>query len=394
MKKLLSLLLIFNALYSVSQEVPAHYKGGEEAMQYFVRKNLNLSENDLYQGEMFVRLTISEKGMVIGKKIEKSVDPNLDQMVLSVIDSMPAWLPATKDGEPVVSTVLVPFNFSYPEQIAHYDNIYNEIFEYIKNNLSENFSDLSKIEEGISSISFMIKDGEIICTPIKKNYRKEEIKELKQKYSKENVDSIKINLLKSINYRLYFNKFHNTKLDKKLKNIINAIPLQNIRSLKNNQENIYFDLEINLINKSHNNKLPLIFDEESFKENNTNNTSDNLLIENNTDGIYISFSQYPIFRGGIQLINSFLKKNLKYPEECLSKGIEGRVIVRFLVEKSGSISDITSLSTSVHPLLQQEAIRVVTLLSVYKNFIPGFQKGRPVKTYYSIPVNFKLKMIW
>ena len=66
--------------------------------------------------------------------------------------------------------------------------------------------------------------------------------------------------------------------------------------------------------------------------------------------------------------------------------IEGRVIVSFVVEKDGFISDV-EIAQSVNPILDKEALRVVKLMPKWK---AGVQKGKPVRVKYSIPVNFKL----
>ena len=66
----------------------------------------------------------------------------------------------------------------------------------------------------------------------------------------------------------------------------------------------------------------------------------------------------PQFPGGQIAMLQYLMKNIKYPEQAMKEGIQGRVAVRFIVEKDGSISDVKPV-LSVHPLLNKEAVRVV-----------------------------------
>ena len=81
-----------------------------------------------------------------------------------------------------------------------------------------------------------------------------------------------------------------------------------------------------------------------------------------------------------------LMKNIKYPEQAMKEGIQGRVAVRFIVEKDGSISDVKPI-LSVHPLLNKEAVRVVKSMP---KWTPGKQNGKPVRVRFNLPIMFKL----
>jgi TonB family protein len=94
--------------------------------------------------------------------------------------------------------------------------------------------------------------------------------------------------------------------------------------------------------------------------------------------------EMPIYPGGeVELLN-FIKNNTKYPEKAKAEKVEGKVIVRFIVSTEGNSEGISVLK-GVHPLLDAEAIRIVRLLKGWK---PGMQSGKPVNTWYMIPVNF------
>ena len=83
----------------------------------------------------------------------------------------------------------------------------------------------------------------------------------------------------------------------------------------------------------------------------------------------------------------FIAENLKYPEEALRNNLEGRVMLRFVVSAEGSVKRI-EVMRSVHPVLDEEAIRVINLLPDWK---PGRQNGKPVPVWFSVPVYFQLK---
>ena len=95
----------------------------------------------------------------------------------------------------------------------------------------------------------------------------------------------------------------------------------------------------------------------------------------------------PEFPGGASKFYEYLTKELKYPKNCMEKGISGKVIVEFVIERNGSISNV-KVVTKVHPELDAEAIRVI---KGSPNWIPGEQLGKPVRVFYTIPINFSLK---
>ncbi|MBO5799919.1 MAG: energy transducer TonB [Paludibacteraceae bacterium] len=97
------------------------------------------------------------------------------------------------------------------------------------------------------------------------------------------------------------------------------------------------------------------------------------------------------FIGGNEEMIKFLSENVKYPEDVLQaneKGanIHGRVYVKFVVEKDGSISDV-EVVRSVHPSLDAESVRVVKLMS--GKWTPATHRGKPVRSMYTLPFVFK-----
>ena len=83
----------------------------------------------------------------------------------------------------------------------------------------------------------------------------------------------------------------------------------------------------------------------------------------------------------------FLQKNIKYPTISQENGVQGRVIVQFVVNRDGSIVD-TQVMRGVDPYLDKEALRVVSTMPKWK---PGKQRGKPVSTRFTLPVQFRLQ---
>lgn len=108
---------------------------------------------------------------------------------------------------------------------------------------------------------------------------------------------------------------------------------------------------------------------------------------NNDDTIFITVEQQAEFPGGQGALMKWLSSNMCYPESAQQNEIEGRVIVRFVIEKDGSIGE-TKILKSVEKDIDREAIRLIKSMPHWK---PGKINGIPVRSYFNLPVIFRLK---
>lgn len=97
--------------------------------------------------------------------------------------------------------------------------------------------------------------------------------------------------------------------------------------------------------------------------------------------------EMPSFPGGNGALMSYLNSNVKYPVVAQENGVQGRVIISFVVERDGSISDV-KVARSVDPSLDREAQRVVKSMP---RWTPGKQNGQTVRVKYTVPVVFRLQ---
>lgn len=104
------------------------------------------------------------------------------------------------------------------------------------------------------------------------------------------------------------------------------------------------------------------------------------------DGILMSCDEMPQYPGGIPGVMAYLSKNIKYPEDAVKNKTEGRVVVEFVINADGSVSNVV-VKRSVDPQLDAEAVRVI---SGMPKWIPGKQDGKPVNVKYTLPVMFKM----
>lgn len=106
-----------------------------------------------------------------------------------------------------------------------------------------------------------------------------------------------------------------------------------------------------------------------------------------SDEVYVVVESQPEFPGGNAALMKWLSDNIKYPVVAQENGIQGRIIVNFIVEKDGSLSDV-QVARGVDPALDKEAVRVVEAMPKWK---PGVQRGERVRVSYTLPVVFRLQ---
>ena len=94
----------------------------------------------------------------------------------------------------------------------------------------------------------------------------------------------------------------------------------------------------------------------------------------------------PTFPGGIEGLMNFLNTHVRYPEKAVKDSIEGRVLVRFIIERDGSVSNIEIVERA-HPVLDVEAIRVIGDMPKWG---PAKKDGKPLRIRFSLPITFRL----
>ena len=103
--------------------------------------------------------------------------------------------------------------------------------------------------------------------------------------------------------------------------------------------------------------------------------------------IFTVVEQMPMYPGGDAALMGYLRDNIHYPTIAAENGVQGRVVVGFVVERDGSITDVKILR-GVDPSLDREAMRVVKSMPRWN---PGKQNGSAVRVKYQVPVSFRLQ---
>ncbi|TWI99459.1 TonB family protein [Mucilaginibacter frigoritolerans] len=128
------------------------------------------------------------------------------------------------------------------------------------------------------------------------------------------------------------------------------------------------------------------------KANYTENYKDGHLINGKAvfdDGqitTYTTREVVPQFNGGLNAFSQYLSSSIHYPHDARKQNIQGKLVIDFVVDESGSVTSVKVVRT-VCPSIDQEGVRVIT---ESPKWIPGFQFGRPVRCAYTIPLAFAL----
>jgi|LSQX01.1.fsa_nt_gb TonB family protein len=104
----------------------------------------------------------------------------------------------------------------------------------------------------------------------------------------------------------------------------------------------------------------------------------------NQEGFFTTIERFPMYPGGEEGIAEHIRITLEYPEEAKVQGIKGTVIVAYMIEVDGSIGAANVLQ-SVHALLDEEAIRVIKAMDVWK---PAIQRGKPTRMMFQQAITF------
>lgn len=109
--------------------------------------------------------------------------------------------------------------------------------------------------------------------------------------------------------------------------------------------------------------------------------------EADDDQLFSFVEKMPEYPGGIPALSAFLSNNIHYPEEAINKNITGTVLVEFVVEKDGSVSNVKA-KLPLFPACDAEAVRVISMMP---KWTPGEVAGKPVRVSYNIPIKFQLQ---
>ena len=317
--------------------VGAQFPGGTEQLIKFLSENIKYPvecEKQGIQGRVVLLIVIDKDGSVTDIKVAKSVHPLLDAEAVRVASSMPHWQPATKDGQPVRIRYSLPITFSLNTPATEKDQASRDRdatfpggLEAIRKYLDKNCVrplECSDIE-GNMEVAFIVDE------------------------------EVKVSMVE-------VTKSLHPKLDKALTQVFMNMPKWQPAMRDGKPRQMRFTMPLHYFQH-----IGLVDGEEVYDE----------------KGQLVTMPQFP---GGKEKLREFLSKNVKYPVECEASGITGRVVVGFVVEKDGKVTQV-KLDRSSDPAFNMEAYKVMKKMP---RWIPGKVGDEPITVKYKLPITFRL----
>jgi len=115
-------------------------------------------------------------------------------------------------------------------------------------------------------------------------------------------------------------------------------------------------------------------------------TTDSIQTESDGISVFNLVEKQPEFPGGEQALLDYIGSNVHYPKKARKKNIQGTVYISFIVEKDGKVSTVKVLR-GIGGGCDEEAVRVVSSMPAWK---PGYQRGKPVRVQFNLPIRFIL----
>ncbi len=357
------------------------------------------------EGMVVVQFTVAKDGSVQDATVVKSIGSGCDEAALAVVNAMPRWSPAMKDGQPVSMQMSLPFSFKLPGGQAQVGQDNEEVFKVVEE--MPRFPGCE--DKGLSGQELVNCSNKELLMFVYKNiqYPKEArsagiqgtaiVSFIIDKEGK--VQDVKI--VRSLGEAL----------DQEVIRVVNLMNETDKRWIPGRQKgrvvNVQFNLPV---------KFALEGEEKEASEaegqlpdnsihvigyqDNANGTG-----SARSDEVFKVVEEMPRFPGceeeglsGKELVQcsnmkliEFVGGNLRYPREAKDAGVEGTAIVSFVVDKEGWVKDV-KIVRGLHESIDAEVVRVVGEMNkMDERWIPGRQRGKVVNVQFNLPVKFSLE---
>lgn len=294
-------------------------KCSDKEMLMFIYKNIKYpatAREKGIQGTVYVKYKIDEKGYVSNATIEHGIGGGCDEEVLRVVNSMPRWTPAQKDGKAINLVQMLPVNYKLEgdERSAAFLSD-NELKDTIITFNPDNYKENIEVKDWNSRKITVVGYGEQKVTPEK---------------AKSGKDGALLEEMVVVGY-------------------------------PSDQKNVSYEEIFKIVEEMP--RFPGCEDIADLTE--RKQCADKNMLE-------------------------YIYKNIKYPKEARDAGVEGMVVVSFVVEKDGSIST-PRIMRDIGAGCGEEALRLIYLMQERVHWTPGKQRGRKVRVQFNLPIRFKLE---
>ncbi|GMT46243.1 MAG: hypothetical protein IEMM0006_2075 [bacterium] len=343
-------------IHAVAQQKP-EYPGGVQARVKFLASHLQYPEDAMkngVSGKVYVGFVVERDGSISHIKVLKGIGYGCDSEAMQVVAQMPKWKPGLINGKPVRVRYTLPFTFNIhaPDEERVYARVdvypsfnadaISGIEGFIQHHLHYPVSILKDSVTDTVNVYFVVKPNDSITHV---SVRK---------------DTAQLDAY-----------------DYEAMRVVRNLPVAEPAFLHNQAVAVQL-------------YVPVVFDYRQVDS--TTSKIFRTIIHGKTFSYYrpgmvfVVVDKMPSFPGGIGALMQYLTENIRYPEEAKKMHLQGRVFLQFVVEGDGSITHVRVLRGV--PLLDDEAVRVVRNMP---RWIPGSQRGKPVRVSFNLPVKFTLE---
>ena len=363
-------------VYKFVEQMPS-FPGGEKELNAFIQRNMQYPtmerENDI-QGRVYYKFVINEDGSLSELVLLRSVSPGLDKEARRLIMLFPRFKPGMQQGKPVKVEYTLPINFKLPIQEKEVAvSIREEPVIEEAPVVSE-----SKVFKVVEQMPEFPGGDEALMKLIQKNMQYPEMEKANDIQGRVVMGFI-VNEDGSLS-DITVKKRVSPGIDKEAIRLIRMLP--NFRPGRQQGKAVKVEYLLPIMFKIPTQEKEVVAMDVAVR------TEPVIEAAPVVDGpkVFTVVEQMPQYPGGDEALVKFIQKNLQYPQMERDNDIQGRVLVKFIVNEDGSVSD-AQVKRSISPGLDKEALRVINMLP---RFIPGRQQGKAVKVYFLLPVAFKL----
>ena len=341
-------------IYVAAEKMPA-YPGGAMARNTFIAKHIQYpgeAVKDHVSGTVYVAFVVERDGSLSHIKVLKGIGHGCDKEAMKIVAEMPKWIPGIIKGKPVRVRFTLPFSFNLQPN----NRVFTHADEYpvfdSRDGLAAFFSFYMQYPVGI--IKNKVIDTVKVFFVVEPDKRITHVKVNKTADRLNAYDYEAIRLVK------------NLKVTKPAYVKKHPVPLR-----------LYVPIVFNYkrVDTTFLDKTDTVIDGKTFHYYCKDLSSDD------------NERRLPSFPGGVSALMHYLATNIHYPANAINHNEQGRVFVHFFVEPNGTISNIKVIK-GVSPSLDAEAVRLVKKMP---KWIPGINKGKPVRVPFTLPVKFTLR---
>jgi len=344
-------------IHAVAQQKPK-YPGGAQARMKFLATHLQYPEDALRNqvtGKVYIGFVVEKDGSISHVKALKGIGHGCDKEAMQVVAQMPKWKPGLINGKPVRVRYTLPFTFN----IHGHDKgkVYSQVDVYP----SFGVDTISGVEGFIqrhlyypvSILTDSVTDTVNVYFVVKPN---DSITHVSVRKDTTQLDAYDYEAIR----------------------VVRSLPVSAPAYLHNQPVSVQL-------------YVPVVFDYRQVDSTTSKifrTTFDGKTFSYYRPGmVFVVVDKMPSFSGGTGALMRYLAENIRYPEEAKKMHQQGRVFLQFVVEGDGSITHIRVLR-GVSPSLDAEAVSVIRNMP---RWIPGSQRGKPVRVRFNLPVKFTMK---